>query len=185
MKEILLQRQNSLQGGELKKHAAAQEAVGLCGHGGWEVFRQKYWPKWDPLHFSDIEAPLCVCSTCGHCMNTEPGMVPYDLLHVCCMGQQHVLSSHLAMGTGSQKELLQQHLWDPTVVGRDAHRRSRVEQSRLYLLEQWAVNAETWKSFAGECKGLWRVTERGSGVKVLEKSLSLQCWEQISAERVC
>lgn len=76
MKEILLQRQGSLQGRELKKQAAAQESVGLCGHVGWEVFRQKYCPKWGPLHFSNIEAPLRVHSTRGHCVNTEPGMVP-------------------------------------------------------------------------------------------------------------
>lgn len=75
MKENLLQRQGSLQGRELKKQVAAQEAVGLCGHGGWEVFRQKYWPKWGPLHFSDIEAPLHVRSTCEHCVSTEADIV--------------------------------------------------------------------------------------------------------------
>lgn len=68
MKEILLQSQGSLQGRELKKQTAAQEAVGLCGHDDWEVFRQKYFPplpRWGPLHFSDIEAPSMFAACVG------------------------------------------------------------------------------------------------------------------------
>lgn len=72
------------------------------------------------------------------------------------MGQQHMLSSHLAMSTGAQKDLLQQDLWDPTAVGRDAHGRCGAKLSGIYLLEQQVVNAQTWKGFAGECKGCYR-----------------------------
>lgn len=98
------------------------------------------------------------------------------------MGQQHLLCSHLAMDTDSQKVSNKTsgipQLWQ----GCPQEGKSEAEWRGLYLLEQRVVNAQTWKGFLGECKGLWSVTESGSGAEGLEKSLSQQYWEQICAE---
>lgn len=106
---------------------------------------KKYCPKWGPLHFSDIEAPLCVRSTCGHCMSTEPGTVPEQMTW--CMSVAWANSGCSAVACP----------WT-LVVRRNCSNTSGFPQlwagmptggAELYPLEQ-----QTGKGFAGECKGL-------------------------------